>query len=268
VAKAKRPPQTRKKLGGPRVAPDGPRQAKVDAVADLKARLGEVSTTILTEYRGMTVKELADLRTGLREAGADFKVFKNTLATIAVKDLDLVDLMPLLEGPTAFTFATGDPVLAAKRLADFAKKVPALVLKGGLLEGRVLSGAEVTALSTLDSREVMLAKVAGLFASPLQKVAYLFAAPLQQVGALFAQLKDKLPAGDPPATEAPAAEVPAESTPAEGAADEAPVAETTEAPATERTDASAETGSQATPENVEAPAQAEAGSTDETTPEA
>ena len=224
MAKTKRPPQTAKKLGGPRVSPDGPRKSKVDAVEDFKARLGSASAAIMTEYRGMTVGELAELRAGLREAGTDYKVFKNTLAAIAVRDLGHEDLVPMLDGPTAVAFAGDDPVDAAKKLADFAKRVPALVLKGGFLDGKVLSEAQVMVLASLDSPEVMLARVAGMFASPLQKVAQLFAAPLQQVGALFAQLKDKLPAGSAaPATEEAATEPAAQaSAPAEETLGEAP----------------------------------------------
>jgi large subunit ribosomal protein L10 len=208
VAKAKRPPQTKKKLGGPRVGEDGPRQAKADAVADVQQRLQGSSAVVLTEYRGMTVHELADLRRSLREAGADYKVYKNTLATIAARNAGLAELEPSLQGPTAFAFTEGDPVVVAKRLADFAKRVPTLILKGGVLEGRVLSSGEIGALSTLDSREVMLAKAAGMLLSPIQKLANLFAAPLNQLGSLLAQLRDKLPAEQPSAPAAAEAPVP------------------------------------------------------------
>jgi len=226
VAKAKRPPQTKKKLGGPRIGENGPRQAKATAVADVQERLQGSSAVVLTEYRGMTVQELAELRRSLRDAGADYKVYKNTLATIAARNAGLDDLTPALEGPTAFAFTHGDPVVVAKRLADFAKKVPALVLKAGVLDGRILSTDEVGALSKLDSREVMLAKAAGMFLSPIQKLANLFAAPLNQLGGLFAQLRDKMPAEQPsPEAAAPeAVPAPAAETPAEVATREAAVA--------------------------------------------
>jgi large subunit ribosomal protein L10 len=206
VAKAKRPPQTKKKLGGPRIGENGPRQAKADAVADVQQRLQGSSAVVLTEYRGMTVHELADLRRSLREAGADYKVYKNTLATIAARNAGLAELEPSLEGPTAFAFTDGDPVVVAKRLSEFAKRVPTLILKGGVLEGRVLSSGEIGALSTLDSREVMLAKAAGMFLSPIQKLANLFAAPLNQLGSLLVQLREKLPGEQPSAPAAPEAE--------------------------------------------------------------
>jgi large subunit ribosomal protein L10 len=232
VAKAKRPPQTKKKLGGPKVGGDGPRQNKVDTVADFKDRLGTATAVILSEYRGMTVGELAELRASLRDADADYKIIKNTLATIATREAGLDDLAAQFEGPTAFTFTRGDPVTAAKKLSDFAKKVPTLVLKGGILDRKVLSAKDVTALGSLESREVMLTKAAGMFISPIQKLANLFAAPLNQLGAVLAQLRDKMPAegGAPAATETPAAETPAAEAPAaEAPAAEAPAAEAPEA---------------------------------------
>jgi large subunit ribosomal protein L10 len=226
LAKTKRPPQTRKKLGGPKV--DGHRADKVADVKDLGERFEGSTAVLVSEYRGMTVHELKELRTNLRDAGADYKVYKNTLATIAAKKAGLDELIPHLNGPTAFTFATGDPVLAAKRLTEFAKKVPTLVLKGGVLDKKVLSTADVTALGNLESREVMLAKTAGMLLSPIQKAANLFAAPFNQLGGLLVQLRDKLPAeAAPAAPEAPAEEAPAAEAPAapEASADEAPAAE-------------------------------------------
>src|SRR5207245_5846585 len=118
IAKAKRPTQKKKKIVGPRIGENGPRQAKADAVADVQKRLQGSSAVVLTEYRGMTVHELADLRRSLREAGADYKVYKNTLATIAARNAGLAGLEPALEGPTAFAFTEGDPVVVAKRLSD------------------------------------------------------------------------------------------------------------------------------------------------------
>ena len=224
MAKAKRPPQTKKKLGGPRIGENGPRQAKATAVADVQERLQGSSAVVLTEYRGMTVLELAELRRSLRDAGADYKVYKNTLATIAARNAGLDDLAPALEGPTAFAFTHGDPVVVAKRLADFAKKVPALVLKAGVLDGRILSTDEVGALSKLDSREVMLAKAAGMFLSPIQKLANLFAAPLSQLGSVLAQLRDKIPGEQPSPEAAPEAAPAAEASAQEAAVPEAEAA--------------------------------------------
>lgn len=194
-------PKAEKKLGGPRVGGDGPRQAKADAVDELKTKVSEAAAVVLTEYRGLSVQELADLRADLRKAEAEVKVYKNTLARIAVSELQLEPLREYLEGPTAFAFATGDPVLLAKALADFAKKASALELKAGLLEGRVLGPDEVKQLASLDSREVMLATTAGMLQSPLARAAALFAAGFQNLASALAQLKEKLP-GEPAPQEA------------------------------------------------------------------
>lgn len=236
MARAKRPPQTKKKLGGPRVSEGGPRRDKVAAVEDIQSRFSSASAVVLTEYRGMTVAELAELRTQLREAGADFKVYKNTLASIAARNVGAEEIVEHLQGPTGFAFATEDPVLLAKKLSDYAKKVPALVLKGGLLENKVLSGDDVDRLAKLESREVMLSKMAGMFLSPIQQVANLFSASFNQLGAVLAQLRDKLEAeggapapaaeaADAPAAEAPAPEGDQQDTPAEAPAE--PAAEAT-----------------------------------------
>lgn len=184
--------QATKKIGGPRPAEGGPRADKTAAVADMKERLQASAAVLLTEYRGMTVRELAELREALRKTGTEYKVVKNTLATIAAREAGIEGLLPLLEGPTAIAWATGDPVEAAKQLADFAKKAPALVLKGALLEGRVLAGDEARRLATLESRDVMLARAVGMFLSPIQQMANVFAAGLNQLGAVLAQLRDKL----------------------------------------------------------------------------
>jgi large subunit ribosomal protein L10 len=259
VAKAKGA-QARKKLGGSRTGDGtGPREDKVRAVSELQEQFGDSSAVLVSEYRGMTVAELKELRVSLQEVSADYKVYKNTLASIAAKNLGLDDLIALFEGPTAFTFVKGDPVVTAKRLADFAKRVPALVLKGGLLGERILSNRDAEALAKLESREVMLAKVAGMFQSPIQQLANLFAAPLNQLGSMLAQLRDKLP----PDGGAP---VPAEPAPQPatdgGAAAEAQTegeAGASEAPAT---DAEAESAPEA---SSEAPAEVEADQATETT---
>lgn len=220
--------KAKKKLGGPRIGGDGPRQAKADAVAEVERRVGASSAVLLSEYRGLTVSELAELRSGLRSAGADYKVYKNTLAKRAADNLGLSALHEHLEGPVAFTFTAGDPVLAAKVLSDYAKKAPALILKAGILEGRVLSPAEVTRLGSLESRDVMLAKAAGLFVSPLQRAANLFAAGFNQLGSLLVQVRDKLPAEA--GTSGPSASEPDVATDDSPSADGAPVEQQAEDP--------------------------------------
>ena len=224
MAKTKRPPQTKKKLGGPRIGEGGPRTDKANAVADFRQRVSESSAVLITDYRGMTVHELADLRTDLRQAGGEYKVYKNTLANIAAKELDLDDLSSVFQGPSAFAFTSDDPVVLAKKLTEFAKKVPALVLKGGILDRKVLSASDVAKLGSLESREVMLAKMAGMMQSPIQQLANLFAAGFNQLGAVLVQLRDKLAEGAPqPAPdatpEAPQAEAEPEAPQAEAEGD-------------------------------------------------
>lgn len=228
--------KTQKKLA-PRVGDGGPRKNKADAVADFKERFERSSAIVLTEYRGLKVNQIGTLREKLRDAGADYKVYKNTMATIAVRDLGVGELEAMLQGPTAAVFAIDDVVATAKALAEFAKENELLVIKGGLFDGKPLTAAAVMDLAKLESREVMLAKIAGMFLQPIQKTANLFASPLTKVGALFAQLRDKLPEGDAPApveeatpVEAPVeAEAPAEAPIAE-AADVTPEAPAAEAP--------------------------------------
>jgi len=194
VAKVKTGPKTRKKIGGPRPPGGGPRADKMAAVAEIKARFTS-GAVLLTEYRGLKVSELKELRRALA-GGAELKVIKNTLATIAARESGLEDLVALLEGPTAIAFVTGDVAKVAKDLAEFAKKAPALTLKGGIFEGQVLSGDQAKALSTLESREVMLGKIASMAVTPLQRAANVFAAGFNQLGAVLAQYKDKLAANE------------------------------------------------------------------------
>lgn len=192
MAKAKRAPQVRKKLGGPRPAEGGPRLEKTATVEAVKQSLTGSPAVLLSEYRGLTVQDLAELRSALRAVGANFKIVKNTLAAIAAREAGAESLVPLFEGPVAMTFAGRDPVAAAKQLSEFAKKIPALTIKGGLLEGRALSAAEAGRLASIEPREVLLAKAAGMFLAPIQQVANLFAAPLNQLGAVLAQRREQL----------------------------------------------------------------------------
>lgn len=194
MAKIKTGPKTKKKVGGPRPPEGGPRSNKVAEVGTIKERLSS-GAVLLTEYRGLTVHELADLRGALKGA-AEYKVVKNSLATIAARESGLEELIPMFEGPTAIAYVTGDVAKVAKDLADFAKRAPALILKGGVFEGQVLSAGQAKALSTLESREVMLSKVASMAITPLQRAANVFAAGLNQFGAVLAQYKDKLAASE------------------------------------------------------------------------
>ena len=152
------------------------RPEKVAVVTEIRERFAAADAAVLTEYRGLKVSELADLRGALRPAGTDFKIFKNTLARRAAEEAGLAELIPLLEGPTAIAFVKGDAVIAAKALRDFAKTNQALVVKGGLLGAKVLVPSEVDSLADIAPREVLLARLAGGFQAPLVKAAGLFQA--------------------------------------------------------------------------------------------
>lgn len=194
MAKTKSVSKAKKKLGGPRPEGGGPRPEKAAVVAEVARRIGSSEAVLLTEYRGLTVSELKELRQALAKVDTQYKVVKNTLATIAVRQVGLDDLAAMFEGPVAIAFVDGDVVRAAKEISDFAKRAPALVLKGGILAGKILNERDAKGLASLESRDVMLAKIAGLFASPLQQTAGLFVAPLRGLGAALAQLRDKMPA--------------------------------------------------------------------------
>jgi large subunit ribosomal protein L10 len=158
---------------------------------------------VLTEYRGLTVAQLTQLRRSLG-AGSSYAVVKNTLTKRAADEVGFGDLAPLLNGPTAIAFIQGDPVEAAKAIRDFARANPMLVVKGGVVEGRTVDAAEVTRLADVESREVLLAKLAGAMKGNLTKAAGLFQAPLSQVARLAAALQEKKESAEGSA--APAAE--------------------------------------------------------------
>ncbi len=204
---------------------------KIAAVAELADNFRESSGAVLTEYRGLTVKQLQELRRSLGE-DVNYAVAKNTLTKIAAKDAGVELDNELLVGPTAIAFIKGDPVLAAKSLRDFAKVNTPLVIKGGFLDGKILTADEITKLADLESREVLLAKLAGGMKASLSNAASLFNAPLSQAARVLGALQAKaasdpsiLAAGPEPvaaAEEAPAADEAVE-TPAEAPADAAPV---------------------------------------------
>ncbi|MBA3655223.1 MAG: 50S ribosomal protein L10 [Actinobacteria bacterium] len=192
---------------------ENPRPEKVAVVAEVRERLNAASATILTEYRGLTVKDVATLRRSLRAAGGEYKIYKNTLVRFAVQELGLTDLEELLVGPTAITFVDADAAGVAKALRDFARVNPNLVIKGGLLGGNVLTPAGAAALADLPSREVLLARIAGGLAAPLQKFAGLLQAlPRNFAYGLKALIDDRggVPAEPEPEAAAPEPEASAE----------------------------------------------------------
>ena len=153
-----------------------PRPDKVATVQEITAKLNDSVAVFVSEYRGMSVGQLADLRSPLRDAGAEHKVYKNTLARIAATDAGFESLNEYLLGPTALTFVTGDSVAAAKALLDQSKANPLLVIKGGVLGDAPMTADDVKALASLPSREVLLAQLAGAFQAPLVKTAGLLQA--------------------------------------------------------------------------------------------
>jgi large subunit ribosomal protein L10 len=175
-------------------------------IDEIRSKLDAADAAVLTEYRGLTVTELATLRASLRPADTEYKVFKNTLARRAAQDTGLADIVPLLEGPVAIAFVSGDAVMAAKALRDFARSHPNLIVKGGLLKDRVLGQAEMAALADVAPREVLLARLAGGFQAPLVKAAGLFQAFTRNMAyGLKALVDQRIAAGEAlPAAEAEA----------------------------------------------------------------
>jgi large subunit ribosomal protein L10 len=210
-----------------------PNTRKVERVAELKARIEGSDALLLTEYRGLTVSEVTELRRSLAEGGTKFAVVKNTLMRRAVNDAGVAELEPMLEGPSAVAFVEGDPVAAAKSVVDAAKKFPTLVLKGGFMDGKLLSAADAKALASLESREAMLSKIAGLMKSEMSKAAAMFVGAQSKFLGVLEAYKDKLPTED--AAEAAAEPADEVSTEDASAADEA-LAEDAEAPAAEASD--------------------------------
>jgi len=204
------------------------RPDKAAAVAEVVDSFNAAAGAVLTEYRGLTVKQLQELRRSLGE-NANYAVVKNTLAKIAATEAGIEGFDDLLNGPTAIAFINGDVVEAAKGLRDFAKANPALVIKGGVLDGNLLDAKEVAKLADLESREVLLGKLAGAMLASLSQAVYLLNAPLSQAARLAGALQAA--AEQDPSILAGGAGTPAaaEEAPADEAAEETPVAESEEA---------------------------------------
>ena len=237
------------------------RPEKVATVEEIKEKLEGAQAAVLTEYRGLTVSELAVLRASLRAAEAEYKIYKNTLARRAAEEAGLGDLVSLLQGPTAITFVKGDAVAVAKALRDYSRTNAHLVVKGGILGTRVIQPNDVAALADIEPREVLLARIAGGFQAPLVKAAGLFQAFTRNMAYGVKALIDKRVAegeAPPPAeAERPAAEAEPPAAPeAEPAAPEveAPAAPEVEAPAAPEVEAPAAPEAEA-PAAEEPPAQ-------------
>lgn len=213
------------------------RPDKAAAVAELTEKFEGSSGAVLTEYRGLTVKALKELRRSLGD-DATYAVSKNTLTTIAARQAGVTGVEPLLSGPTAIAFIEGDAVAVAKGLRDFARANPLLIIKGGVLDGKAMSADEFRQLADLESREVLLAKAVGAMQGVLQNAVSLIAAPLAQTARLLAALEQA-------ATEDPAliagTGTPAPSTDPEPDTTEAAPAADTAAAAAPQAEESAET---------------------------
>jgi large subunit ribosomal protein L10 len=240
---------------------------KIAVVDEVRTRIGDASASIVSEYRGLSVAELAELRTALAAVGGDYRIFKNTLVRRAIDGGEYQPLSEYLSGPSALTFVQGDVSAVAKALKDFARANPLLVIKGGLADGSLLSSSELSALADLPPRDVLLARIAGALAAPMQQLAGLLQAlPRNLAYGLSALIEQREAGGETlPAPEAPAAEAeesaaavteaPAEAEPAEA---EPAVA----APAEAETVAEAAPAEDATPEAAPEEAAAEAAPAD------
>jgi large subunit ribosomal protein L10 len=241
---------------------DNPRADKVAVVDEVRTRLADADGAVLTEYRGLTVAELAELRRGLTAAGGDYKVYKNTLVRLAVADGPQAPITDLLTGPTAIAFVKGDVSAVAKTLRDFARANPNLVVKGGMVGAGVLSASDINVLADLPPRDTLLAQLAGALAAPLQQLAGLVQALPRNLAYGLSALIDQRQAAGEGAPEAPAAAeatAEAEAPAAEASAGEAEGAEatgTTESTETAETTAADSTPEPETPEaGAEAPAE-------------
>jgi large subunit ribosomal protein L10 len=238
------------------------RPDKAAAVAEIVDSFNESAGAVLTEYRGLTVKQLQQLRRTLGE-NVNYAVVKNTLTKLAAQEAGVEGFDDLLNGPTAIAFINGDLVEAAKGLRDFAKANPALVIKAGYVDGAPMDATQIAKLADLESREVLLGKLAGAMLASLSQAVYLLNAPLAQAARLAGALQAKAEqdpsilqggAGEPAAAEAPAQAEAAEEAPVEEAVADAPAddAEVADAPETEAQDTGA-----AAAEAEEAPAPSE-----------
>lgn len=204
-----------------------PRPEKVRAVEDIKERLEQAEAVFLTEYRGLDVGEMQQLRRSLREAGADYRVVKVTLARLAADAAGMEGIGEYLSGPMALAFVREDPVGAAKALRDFAKEHDQLVVKAGFFAGSILKPEDITRLADIEPREVLLAKIAGAAKAPLANFAGLLSAFTRNAASMFSQLLEKKESGEVPAgspaeasAEAAAASAEAEAAEASAAADD------------------------------------------------
>jgi large subunit ribosomal protein L10 len=231
------------------------RDQKAVAIAEIASNIDESDAIFAVDYRGISVAQIAELRTKLREADATFKVVKNSLTERAADQVGAAALKDYLAGPTALTFVRGDVATAAKAVADYARATQLLPFKGGLMDGAPLDLDQIRSLSRMPSREVLYGQLVGVVASPVTGLVRTLGALISGLAVALGQVREKkesgeIPAGSPPAAEMPAAETPAEE-PAGEAAPQAEEPAGEDAPQAE--EPAAEAAVEATPENKAEP---------------
>ena len=167
------------------------REEKATSIAELREKLGDARGAVLTDFRGLSVAELTELRTLLRRSAVEYKVVKNTLAKLAIKDTSLAGLAAYLEGPTGIAISHADPVAASKAVTTWAKGRQTFSVKGGIVEGRVVGPREIAELASLPPREVLLARLAGAVQAPLQGLVQVLSAPLQGLVRVLEQVRQR-----------------------------------------------------------------------------
>ncbi len=165
------------------------RTEKATTIAELREKLGTARSAVLTDFRGLSVAEITELRALLRKSAVEFTVVKNTLAKIAVMNTNLAGLATYLEGPTAIAISRKDPMAASRVLSSWSKTRPTFAVKGGMVEGQLIGPAEIAALASLPPREVLLARMAGAFQTPLQALANVLAGPVRALASVLDQVR-------------------------------------------------------------------------------
>lgn len=168
-----------------------PTTKKQDLIVEIKDKFANAGGVIVADYRGLTVKDMRAFRTSLREVGGEATVYKNSLAQIAIRELELPNMDELLVGPTLFVFTTGDPVATTKAIVDFAKGRGSFAAKGGLVDGRVISADDVKALASLPSREELIAKLMGTMLNPLRGFMGMCNAPVSAFARVIQAVADQ-----------------------------------------------------------------------------
>ena len=165
------------------------RTEKATTIAELREKLGTARSAVLTDFRGLSVAEITELRALLRKSAVEFTVVKNTLAKIAVMNTNLAGLATYLEGPTAIAISRKDPMAASRVLSSWSRNRPTFAVKGGMVEGQLIGPAEIAALASLPPREVLLARMAGAFQTPLQALANVLAGPVRALASVLDQVR-------------------------------------------------------------------------------